>query len=163
MIINCLNCNKRFRIDAYLIPVNGRNLKCSSCDHIWFHKIDDKKLETLSLKEDIIDNGKKLHVISKKKEETIKSKLSSSHNKIDNKDLDIISEKKILTENKTKKNTSVKFFSYLIVFIISFVALIILIDTFKIPLINIFPGLEIVLFNLFEMLKDIKLFIIDLY
>ena len=33
---------------------------------------------------------------------------------------------------------------------------------FKKPLIDIFPGLEIVLFNLFETLKDIKLFIIDL-
>jgi len=43
------------------------------------------------------------------------------------------------------------------------VALIILIDTLKTPLINFFPGLEIVLFNLFEILKDIKLFIIDLY
>ena len=49
------------------------------------------------------------------------------------------------------------------VFIISFVALTILIDTLKTPLINIFPGLETVLFSLFEMLKDIKLFIIDLY
>ena len=55
-----------------------------------------------------------------------------------------------------------KFFSYLIVFIISFVALIILLDTLKTPLINVFPGLEIILFNLFETLQDIKLFIIDL-
>ena len=39
----------------------------------------------------------------------------------------------------------------------------ILIDTIKTPLINIFPGLENILFSLFEMLKDIKLFIIDLY
>ena len=45
----------------------------------------------------------------------------------------------------------------------SFVALIILLDTLKTPLINIFPGLENILFSLFEMLKDIKLFIIDLY
>ena len=49
------------------------------------------------------------------------------------------------------------------VIIISFVALIILIDTLKVPLIDIFPGLEIILFNLFEILKDLKLFIIDLY
>jgi len=38
----------------------------------------------------------------------------------------------------------------------------VLIDTLKTPLINIFPQLEIVLFNLFETLKDVKLFIIDL-
>ena len=76
---------------------------------------------------------------------------------------DIIAEKQILVKKKIKKNTSSKFFSYLVVSIISFVALIILIDTLKVPLINVYPDLEILLFNLFEILKDIKLFIIDLY
>ena len=69
------------------------------------------------------------------------------------------------TESKSeviKKTQSNKFFSYLIVFIISLGALIILLDTLKTPLINIFPGLEVLLFNLYETLKDIKLFIIDL-
>ena len=68
------------------------------------------------------------------------------------------------TDKTVKKsvNKGPKFFRYLIVFIISFVALVILLDTLKTPLINIFPGLELVLFNLFETLKDIKLFIIDL-
>ena len=56
-----------------------------------------------------------------------------------------------------------KFFSYLVVLIISFITLVILVDTLKVPLINNFPRLEIILFNLFEILKDIKLFIIDLY
>ena len=42
-------------------------------------------------------------------------------------------------------------------------AFILLLDTFKNPLIDIFPGLEPILFNLYETLKDIKLFIIDLY
>ena len=62
----------------------------------------------------------------------------------------------------TKSNPSIKFFSYLIVFLISLGALFILLDTLKTPLINVFPGLELVLFNLYETLKDIKLFIIDL-
>ena len=61
-----------------------------------------------------------------------------------------------------KKNQSSKFFSYLIVFIISLGALIVLLDTLKTHLINIFPALEVLLFNLYETLKDIKLFIIDL-
>ena len=61
-----------------------------------------------------------------------------------------------------KSNPSIKFFSYLIVFLISLGALFILLDTLKTPLINVFPGLELVLFNLYETLKDIKLFIIDL-
>jgi len=48
------------------------------------------------------------------------------------------------------------------VLIISCIALIILIDTLRIPLVKIFPSLEIILFNLFETLKDINLFIKDL-
>ena len=165
MIINCPNCNKRFKINTSLIPVEGRDLKCGSCDHVWFYKIEDKNLEPLSLKEDIIDNEDKSNIVDKKIQQTNEVKKSSSQSKIDTrdkKDLDKIADKQIPTKNKTK-NTSGKFFSYIIVFIISFVALIILIDTLKIPLINIFPGLETVLFSLFEMLKDIKLFIIDLY
>ena len=165
MIINCPNCNKRFKINTSLIPVEGRDLKCGSCDHVWFYKIEDKNLEPLSLKEDIINNEDKPEIVDKKIERTNEVKKSSSQSKIDTKDkkdLDKIADKQIPSKNKTK-NTSSKFFSYIIVFIISFVALIILIDTLKTPLINIFPGLEIVLFSLFEMLKDIKLFIIDLY
>ncbi len=165
MIINCLNCNKRFKINTSLIPVEGRDLKCGSCDHVWFYKIEDKNLEPLSLKEDIINNEDKPEIVDKKIERTNEVKKSSSQSKIDTKDkkdLDKIVDKQIPSKNKTK-NTSSKFFSYIFVFIISFVALIILIDTLKTPLINIFPGLENILFSLFEMLKDIKLFIIDLY
>ena len=165
MIVNCPNCNKRFKINTYLIPVEGRDLKCGSCDHVWFYKIEDKNLEPLSLKEDIINNEDKPEIVDKKIERTDEVKKSSSHSKIDTKDkkdLDKIADKQISSKNKTK-NTSSKFFSYIFVFIISFVALIILIDTLKTPLINIFPGLENILFSLFEMLKDIKLFIIDLY
>ena len=63
---------------------------------------------------------------------------------------------------KSKNITFSKFLSYIIVSIISFAVFVILIDTLKKPLIDIFPGLEILLFNLFETLQDIKLFIIDL-
>ena len=165
MIIRCPNCNKQFKINPSLIPDNGRDLKCGSCDHVWFYKIEDKNLEPLSLKEDIINNEDKPEIVDKKIERTNEVKKSSSHSKIDTKDkkdLNKIADKQIPSKNKTK-NTSSKFFSYIFVFIISFVALIILIDTLKTPLINIFPGLENILFSLFEMLKDIKLFIIDLY
>ena len=165
MIISCPNCNKRFKINTSLIPIEGRDLKCGSCDHVWFYKIEDKNLEPLSLEQDIIDNEDKSNIVDKKIQQTNEVKKSSSHSKIDTrdkKDLEKIADKQTPAKNKTK-NTSGKFFSYIIVFIISFVALIILIDTLKIPLINIFPGLETILFSLFEMLKDIKLFIIDLY
>ena len=49
------------------------------------------------------------------------------------------------------------------VFIISFIALILVLDTFKFPLYDFIPDLEIWLFNLYEILKDIQLFIKDLF
>jgi len=162
MIISCSNCNKQFKINPSLIPDNGRDVKCGSCNHIWFYKLEDNKTELPPL----IDNFE-----DKKIEDVIDNKIIDDINKpndvslekeIDDR-IDKIPEKQKPLKNKIKKNTSGKFFSYLVVSIISFVALIILIDTLKVPLINVFPGLEILLFNLFEILKDIKLFIIDLY
>ena len=152
MIIRCPNCGKQFKIDPNKIPQKGRNLQCGSCDHIWFFKIEDEKTPTPALNE--VEKNENLQV-------KIKQPLN---NKIEKKEKDtkkILEKSKSLTK-KNKQNTDSKFFSNLIVFMLSFVALMILIDTLKTPLINIFPGLEIILFNLFETLKDIKLFIIDL-
>ncbi len=55
-----------------------------------------------------------------------------------------------------------KFLSYIIVFIITFIAVVIVLDTFKDLLSNIFPDLELVLYNLFETLRDLILFAKDL-
>ena len=146
MIITCPNCYKQFKIDNSLIPDEGRDLQCGSCNHIWFYKIENDNNEILELREEIINNDKKNEVVEKKEEKNKK-----------------ISEKqKTINTSVNNKNKGSKFFSYLIVFVISLIALIILLDTIKTPLINIFPDLEIVLFNLFETLQDIKLFIIDL-
>jgi predicted Zn finger-like uncharacterized protein len=157
MIITCPDCKKKFKIDLSLIPVDGRDLKCGSCEHIWFYKKEDKKIDTISLQENLINNKAKSVIDEEKIVQTIDAKQRLSQSVIDKKN-NKTTEKKFPLEN----NTSGKFFSYLVVSIISFVALIILVDTFKTPLINIFPDLEIILSNLFEILKDIKLFIIDL-
>ena len=166
MIIGCPNCNKQFKINLSLIPDNGRDLKCGSCDHVWFYKIEDNNVEPLPLHDDFADKEIKDEIDNKIVDNTNEPNDLSSQKDIDdiiNKTDDRITEKQKPVKNKIKKNTSGKFFSYLLVSIISFVALIILVDTLKVPLINIFPGLEILLFNLFEILKDIKLFIIYLY
>ena len=49
MIITCPNCNKQFKIDNSLIPDEGRDLQCGSCNHIWFYKIEEKNNEILFL------------------------------------------------------------------------------------------------------------------
>jgi len=164
MIITCPNCNKQFKIDNSLIPDEGRDLQCGSCNHVWFYKIDEENSEVLKLNEEIV--SKDIEIKAEKKEIKIDEKkqtLEKIKTEINNEKKEKTSEnQKNKTTSKNATNKESKFFSYLIVFIISFVALIILLDTLKTPLINVFPGLEIILFNLFETLQDIKLFIIDL-
>ena len=162
MIIECPCKKKKFNIDINLIPAEGRNLQCGSCDRVWFYKKEELISEPSQVNEDIAikekedsdklnDDKSKNQLIKQPVEENEKAKSKLSNiNKTENKSKEI------------KKTKSSKFFSYLIVFIISLGALIILLDTLKTPLINIFPGLEVLLFNLYETLKDIKLFIIDL-
>ena len=160
MIITCPNCNKQFKIDNSLIPDEGRDLQCGSCNHVWFYKIEEENNKLLKLNEEIV--SKDIEIKVQKKEEK-KQPLEKIKTEIINEKKVKISEKqKNTTTTKNTENMGSKFFSYLVVLIISFVALIILLDTLKNPLINVFPGLEIILFNLFETLQDIKLFIIDL-
>ena len=158
MIITCPNCNKQFKINPSLIPIEGRDLKCGSCNHIWFYIIEEKKAETSSLNQDVISNEVKSTFVEDIKDQIVINKQNQSENK------DYLQEIKKQIPKKSKKNDNItgKIFSYLVVSVISFVALIILLDTFKTPLIKVFPGLNVILSNLFEILKDIKLFIIDL-
>ncbi len=164
MIITCPNCNKQFKIDNSLIPDDGRDLQCGSCNHIWFYNIQEKNNDVLELKQEIVSGDIETKV--ENKEDIIEEKQQLEEiikTEIINKKKEKNSEKqKNTTIIKKKENKGSKFFSYLIVFIISFVALVILLDTLKTPLINVFPEIEIILFNLFETLQDIKLFIIDL-
>ena len=164
MIITCPNCNKQFKIDNSLIPDEGRDLQCGSCNYVWFYKIEEENSEILQLKEEIV--RKEVETKTENKEVKIAEKnqsLEKNKTEINNEKKDRILEKqKTVAVSKNTENKVSKFFSYLIVLIISFVALIILLDTLKIPLINVFPGLEIILFSLFETLQDLKLFIIDL-
>jgi predicted Zn finger-like uncharacterized protein len=164
MIITCPNCNKKFKIDNSLIPDEGRDLQCGSCNHVWLYLIKEENSKILKLKEEIDINDIETKV-DKNNEEIVQNKnpLTKIETELNNQKKEKNIEKQKETKiSKNTENTGNKFFSYLIVFIISFVALIIFLDTLKNPLINVFPGLEIILFNLFETLQDIKLFIIDL-
>ncbi len=162
MIITCPNCKKQFKIDKSQIPTKGRNLQCGSCSHAWFYKIEDKRSEILTLNDDLSNNEFETKKIKKN---IVNKELKTNNKHIEKeKNLKKSQEKKKYTTNKVaEKNSGSKFFSNFIVFMISIAALIILVDTLKKPLINIFPGSEIILLNLFETLQDIKLFIIDLF
>ena len=146
MIIVCPWCEKKFEIDQNLIPKEGRLLQCGFCNEKWFFNKDRKEAAET-----------KINVENKKVTNSNYNDVNLKENQIN---LDDDNDNAI----KVKNNFSFSnFLSYILVSIISFVALIILIDTFKSPLYRIFPNLELILFNLFETLKDIKLFIKDLF
>ena len=53
MIITCPNCKKKFNIDPTLVPEDGRDLQCGSCNHVWFYKAEDERESPLTLNENI--------------------------------------------------------------------------------------------------------------
>ena len=140
MIITCPCEKKQFEIDDKLIPEKGKLLQCGSCDRKWFFK---KTIEV------------------KKKIERISTKTKT--NKIPKETEDIIIEAE---ENNTKvenlKKNNLPILNLILITIISFAALIIFLDTFKIQINNFVPGFEFLLENFYETLKDFYLFTIDL-
>ena len=156
MIITCPCEKKQFKIDSSLIPSEGRELQCGTCERVWFYKPQNESEAPLTLNNNISTNK------TEQNNEVIEKNLEISKTLQQEKIIEAEIKKENLKTVEKSEGKKSKLFSYLIVFIISFVALIILVDTLKTPLINVFPGLEVILFNLFETLQDIKLFIIDL-
>ena len=145
MIITCPSCQKKFKLDNNLLPENGRTLQCGSCDYKWFFKKDDKDvivekpLELTQTKDEVVDE------IKVNLETTLAQ--NTQENQIVDDGLNI---------------SLLKIFNYFIVLIITVIAAIIFLDTFKNNLSSVFPNLELFLYNLFETIKDINLFIKDL-
>ena len=147
MIIACPCGEKKFEVDENLIPDKGRLLKCGSCDQTWFF---NKNVSGQT--EPLIDKPANQKKILYKDQNTDKS-VSKMPFKPGSE----------LVKYKPKYNfTFGKFLSYIIVFIITFIAIIIVLDTFKNPLSSVFPNLELILYNLFETLRDLILFAKDL-
>ena len=149
MIIECVNCSKKFDVNSELIPDGGRTIQCGVCNHVWFFSKKDQKKLKISEK-----------TFAKKKDNKVEKKLEDKTIRYDE---DLSNKKKALVKYQAKTFFSFgKFLSYIIVAIISFLSLIIVLDTFKVAFANYFPNLEIFLYNFFETIKDIKLFIMDL-
>ena len=162
MIINCTNCSKKFEVNSSLIPENGRTIQCGSCNHVWFYKpqIDTQNDEAIS---DVNENQNDSEVDISLSNKELDQNQTNQDKEIFNTNVNSISDT-IEDKNKTKKTFGIsKFLSYLLVSIISFIALIIVLDTFKSPLSNTIPGLEIFLYNFFETLKDLYLFVKNLF
>ena len=150
MIITCEQCLKKFEIESSLIPKKGRLLQCSSCTHKWFYKSDISEETEVVLEPQ--------NIKTKKIEPIIKE---------DN-DIKIFNDSETFKKNKRKhsykhiENKKLSFLNVILVFIISIIALIVLLDTFKSPISLMIPSIEFILESLYETLKDILLFIQDL-
>jgi len=151
MIIECINCSKKFEVNSDLIPKEGRNIQCGSCNHLWFFEKNNQiNLEYIKSKEISVPPKRKKNNDLKMKG-VLNNVSFNSGQKI-----------ALVKFEKNSDFTISKFLSYILVGIISFITFIIFLDTFKSPLYNYFPNLEFLLFNFYETIIDISLFVKDL-
>ena len=166
MIIQCENCNKKFEIQDKLIPDDGRLLECGSCAHQWHYtpitkleltdevqiKADEVQIKTdeVQIKDEPTDQ---LIVKKTKKKSKIIKKIYEN---------DADNEIGQTNENIATKEKNISFINFLLVGIISFVAIVILVDTFKNQIAYVIPNISLYINELHEILRDIFLFIADL-
>jgi len=139
MIVSCEKCNKKFELNINLIPQSGRILQCGSCSHQWHYKLkskSDKKKQIKLLDNEVVVNENK--IINK----PTKTKNIENNQKIDANKPGIL--------------------SYLLISIISFFAIILVLETFKMQISNFVPNLDFYLSSLYESMKDVSLFFEDL-
>ena len=162
MIIECPSCSKKFNIDEKLISDEGRLLKCGNCDHTWFYKKEENlKLETEAIKiNEIEENKSEINIepvkVPIKETKKIRKKISkkSLSKESTSKELVSIDKSSVSRENNIIKK--------ILLLIVSIIAFILLIDTFKNQISVIFPGIVQMSDSLFQVINDLKLFIKDL-
>ncbi len=96
MIVTCEKCSKKFNIDDNLIPDEGRELQCGSCNYKWFYK---KNENAISLKNEISESLSKNYDFEYANNDLSSKKLENL-DKAKYKDL-----KKPSVDNKIKKKT----------------------------------------------------------
>ena len=161
MIIECPACSKKFNIDEELIPDEGRLLKCGNCDHTWFYKREENlKLETETIKINEIENKSELNVepvdVTVKQTKQKRKKISKKTTTIES------TSKELVSFDKSSVSRENKIIKKIFLIIISIIAFILLIDTFKNQISVIFPGILKMSDSLYLVINDLKLFIKDL-
>ena len=163
MIIACNNCNKKFIVESSVIPEIGRLLQCSACNHKWFFKKKNNNIDNVSIatkypnksiQNPEVENPKDIKLFNEISRQETSIKKSSIKDKSNN----VVDAGKNLVNIKKNYNVLGK----IVVFIISFIALIIILDTFQNPIGQFVPNIEFILYNLYESIKDLILFFKDL-
>ena len=148
MIIVCPSCGKNFNVRDDQIPDKGRLLQCSSCKHEWFYT---KKTIAIDDNIDELSN-----------DELTQESFGILEEEEDRRDEVIVEDKIVELEkpknSKKQKTSKVNFFKLLLVFVISFVAFILIVDTFIVQISEYIPFAEKYLDNLYQSIIDISLF-----
>ena len=148
MIIVCPSCGKNFNVREDQIPDKGRLLQCSNCKHEWFYTkntipIDDN-IDELS-KDDFTQES--FGILDEEKDKYDEVILEDKENELEKP-----------KTSKKQEGKQLNFFKLLLVFIISFVAFILIVDTFLVQISEYFPFAEKYLDNLYQSIIDISLF-----
>ena len=148
MIIVCPSCGKNFNVRDDQIPDKGRLLQCSNCKNEWFYTKN-----TIP----VYDNIDELS-----NDELTQESFGILDEEKGQDDEEIVEDEKVELEKplkiKKKKAKKVNFFKLLLVFIISFVAFILIVDTFIVQISVYIPFAEKYLDNLYQSIIDISLF-----
>ena len=148
MIIVCPSCSKNFNVRDDQIPDKGRLLQCSSCKHEWFYTKN-----TIPVDDNLDEQSN---------DELAKESFGILDEEEDRNDEVIVEDKTVELEKrkniKKEKTTKVNFFKLLLVFIISFVAFVLIVDTFIVQISAYIPFAEKYLDNLYQSIIDISLF-----
>ena len=148
MIIVCPSCGKNFNVRDDQIPDKGRLLQCSNCKHEWFYTKNtipvNDNLDGQFNDELTQESFGILNEDEDKQDEVI----------VEDKTIELEKPKNI-DNQKTKK---INLFKILLVFIISFVAFILIVDTFLIQISEYVPFAAKYLDNLYQSVIDISLF-----
>ena len=148
MIIVCPSCGKNFNVRDDQIPDKGRLLQCSNCKHEWYYTKNtipaDDNIDELS-KDDFTQES--FGILDEEKDKYDEVILEDKENELE--------KPKNIKKQKTKQ---VNFFKLLLVFIISFVAFVLVVDTFIVQISEYVPFAEKYLDNLYQSIIDISLF-----
>ena len=148
MIIVCPSCGKNFNVRDDQIPDKGRLLQCSNCKHEWFFSKN-----TIPIDDNLDEQSN---------HELTQESFGILDQEEDQRDKEIIEDKTVeLEKPKTREKKEGKqfnFFKLLLALIISFIAFVLIVDTFIVQISKYVPFAEKYLDNLYQSIIDVSLF-----
>tara|TARA_B110000438_G_scaffold289997_1_gene325208 strand:+ start:226 stop:660 length:435 start_codon:yes stop_codon:yes gene_type:complete len=141
MIVNCPSCPKKYKIDDNLIPSKGRLVQCSNCKEKWIVESVINETKILQINPEQIDENN----IDKKKVKILKKEIKNNS-----------------TDNIQKKKTT-SFFSLLLIFLITSVALFLLLDTFKYQISLKWKDFDLYIDAVYEIFEYMLIIVKDLF